>query len=139
LVATNYRLIYFDVTLEHFESVGLSHQRTDLHPHPMGAFVSDTQRALQFLAAHAVARRNEQVDRIEPNSQRGAAVLKDRLRAGVHVIATRCAGERAAIYQLVKRAVGAALPALMPQAETNLHNVRQAGVIIGEAVEEFPN
>src|SRR5581483_9687250 len=87
LVAADVGFIHFNVALHEFKAISLRHQQPNLLAHAPRGFVGDAKRALHLLAAHAVARRDEQVDRIEPNRQRRAAVLKDRASARVHMIA----------------------------------------------------
>ena len=73
-------LIHLDMALQERHIVRFAHELADLLAHAIGGFVGDAKLAFQFLAAHAVARRDEQVDCIEPNRQGRAAVLKDRAR-----------------------------------------------------------
>lgn len=98
--------------------------------------IGHAKRALEFLAAHAVARRDKEVDRIEPRLKRRAAVLKDRAGAGVDVIAAGGAGEGPASGDLVKGALNAAFAADVAKAIADLHDSRQASIVVLELREE---
>jgi hypothetical protein len=50
-------------------------------------FICGAERALHLLAAHAAARSNKQIDRIEPSLHRRVTVLKDRARTRVNMVA----------------------------------------------------
>jgi len=96
--------------------------------------------ALQFLAAHAVARRAEQIDRVEPANQRRAGILKDGASGRVHMVTTGGADIGAATGELVVRAVLTAGRTLKAgAAEANLHDVFKAGVLGREALKELTN
>src|ERR1019366_1620972 len=103
LITAHIRLINFDVALEHFKAIGLDHQLADLLTHAPCRFVGHAKRPFQFLAAYAVARRDKQIDRIEPNLERRTGILKDGASGRVNVVATVSAGEGAALLKLVER------------------------------------
>ena len=88
-----------------------------------------------------MARRAEQIDRVEPANQRRPRVLKDGASGRVHMMAARGANIGATLLQLVERAVGgAALGAIEAgAAEANLHDVFKAGVLGREALKELTN
>lgn len=79
---------------------------------------------------------DEQIDGIEPRLQRRAAVLKDRSGARVDVIPASGARVCLAVRHLVKRRFNAALAAHMALAKADFHHMREAGFLIGEALEE---
>lgn len=108
---------------------------------PVSGLVGHTKLALQFLAAHAVARRAEQIHGVIPRDERGARVLKDGASGRVHMMAARGANVGAALLQLVERAFDrTALGAVKAGApETNLHDVFKAGVFGIEALEKLAN
>ena len=84
-----------------------------------------------------MARGGEQVDRIKPELERRAGVLKDGASGWVDVIATSGTGKGPAVAHAVKRAFRAALPAGVLHAIADVHDVREARLIIGEALEKF--
>lgn len=127
------------MSLEHFETIGLRHKVADLLTDTPRRLIGDAERPLQFLATHAVARRDKEVDRVKPRLQRRAAVLKDRPCARVDMIAASRAGERAATCDLVKGALYAALAADMAKAVADLHNPRQASIVVFELREKVAN
>ncbi len=86
-MTANISLIKLNMALEHFEPVRLPHKVADLLAHAPRGLVGHAKRALKFLAAHAMARRDEKIDRIEPRLQRRAAILKDRSGARINVVA----------------------------------------------------
>lgn len=124
---------------EHFEAISVRHQVADLLANSPRGFISHAEPALKFLAANAVARRDEQVDCIEPRLERRAAVLKDRSGAGVDVSATCGAGECPAASDLMKCAFDAAFSTDMAQAVADFHDAVKAGVIILELRKEVAN
>src|SRR5690606_18536567 len=93
-----------------------------------------------FLAAHAVARRAEQIDRVEPANQRRPRVLEDGPGGRVHMVSAMGANVGAALRQLVVRRVLGTDGAFEAGAtEANLHDVIEAGVFGREALEELAN
>jgi hypothetical protein len=130
-------LVQFDVTLQHLEAVSRRHQRADLLPHAPSRLVRHAELALHFLAAHAMARRDEEIDRVEPQRQLRAAVFEDRSGAWVDMMTAGGTGESAATRDLVEGGFNAAFLAGVTHAVTHVHDVIQAGVIVGVARKEF--
>ena len=98
------------------ESLRPFHELADLLAHAPRGFVGDAKRSL-------AARRDEQIDGIEPQLQRRAAALKDRPGGRVQVIPALSARERPAVRELVERAFDAASPAGAPKPEPNFHDL----------------
>lgn len=119
----------------------LGGQIADLLPDAIGGLIRYSKLALEFLAAHAVARRAEPIHGVEPANQRRARVVQDSVGGRVHMVAARRANKGAALRQLVEFRVNrAALAAIKTSAaEPDLHNVREASVVVGEALEELAN
>lgn len=112
----------------------------DLLADPVGGFVGDAKLALEFFAAHAVARRAEQIHGIKPANQRRPRVVQDSASGGVHMMTAVGANERATGSQLVVSAFLAARTALKASAtKPHLHDVGEAGVIVGKTLEELAN
>ena len=84
-----------------------------------------------------MARRDEQIDGIEPNLQRRAGVLKDRASGRIKVRAAGSTGPGPAIGHAMECAIDTACRADVPFTEPNVEDVRQAGFIIGEALEKI--
>lgn len=123
------------------ERLRLGGQIADLLPDAIGGLIRHPKLALEFLAADTVARRAEQIHGVEPANQRGARVVQDGVGGGVHMVAARRANKGAALRQLVEGRVNrAALGAVETSAaEPDLHDVREASVVVGEALEELAN
>lgn len=85
-----------------------------------------------------MARRDKQIDRIEPKLERRPGIFKDRASSRVNVVTTSSARIGPAIFHLVERRFLAAFPAYVAHPETHIHDVIKAGLIIGEAFEEVP-
>ncbi len=81
--------------------------------------------------------RDEQIDRIEPNLQRRAGVLKNRPGSRVNVVPAVGARKGAALRELVEGAVYLARTAGMPDAKSYFHDVAQTGGFVRETGEEL--
>jgi hypothetical protein len=125
------------MALQHFEAISLRHRDAYLMTNPPRCFICDAERAPHLFAADAVARRNKQIDRIEPSLQRRVTVLKDRARAGVDMIAALRARIGAALRELVERRISVALDADMPQPVADIHDPLEASIIGWEPGEEL--
>lgn len=80
----NISLVEFDVTGEQgVETLCLAHKVADWLTDAVCGLVGHPKLALEFLTAHAVTRRAEQIDRIEPRHERGARILEDGSCGGV--------------------------------------------------------
>src|SRR5208337_4887959 len=101
--------------------------------------IGHAKRPLHLLAAHAVTRRDKEVDRIEPLLQRRPAVLKDGPGTRIKIVAAMRAGKRLTVCELVKRRVFAAFPAYVAQSVTDFHNAGQASVIVRKFGEKLAN
>ena len=86
-LAADERLIDFNVPAKRRIAVNVRHVRADQMRHAERGRVADAQLPLQFLRGHAVARRCEEVDRIEPLHERRVAVREDRALHRVDVMA----------------------------------------------------
>ena len=116
-----------------------SGQVADLLPHAPSGLIRHTKLALQFLAADTVARRAEQIHRIEPRNERGACVVKDGVSSRRNLEPAFRAGIDAAFAQLVERdANRTARRTIHCRAtEANSHDVNEASLFIGEAGKEL--
>src|SRR5690242_89093 len=93
---------------------------------------------MQLHAAYAMARRGEQIDRIEPVLQRRARLLEDRAGAGVDVTAAMRAAIGLAVLKAMERSVhDAAHTAVMAKAKSDIHQAFKAGGVIREPLEEL--
>ncbi len=119
------------------DAFGAADQLANLLAHAPAGFLRDAEHAMQLHARHAVARRHEQVDGIEPRLERRAAVLEDRPGARVDVMAAVGAAVGLARRDPVERGVGLAAGAGEPLAEANRHHVVETRVFVGEAGEEL--
>ena len=63
------RLVNFDVTAKHLETVDLAHKIANLMADAPSGLIGDAERSLHFLSAHAVARRDKEIDRVKPGLQ----------------------------------------------------------------------
>lgn len=86
-------------------SADFCQELADLLAYASSRLVGDAESALHLLTTQAVARRNKEVDGIEPELQRRAAVLKVGASAGTDVVAAVGAGESLALLQPVEVAL----------------------------------
>ena len=113
------------------------HLFADFVTDPPCSLVRDAQLALKLFAAHPVACRDEQVDRIEPNLKRCPGVLKDCASGRIQMIATSRTSPSTAVAHAVKRAIYAASIADVALAKPDRENVLKASFVIREAFEEI--
>lgn len=139
MATANIGFVQFDMTSQQgVEALRLAGKIADLLPDAVGGLIGHAKLALEFFAAHAVARRAEEIHCIEPANQRRPRVVQDGASGGVYVMAAIRADERAASSELMVGAFLAASAALKARAtKPHLHDVGKAGVIIGEALEEL--
>ncbi len=86
-----------------------------------------------------MARRDEQIDRIEPRLERRTGIFKNRAGSRVNVVAAMRAGKGTAVAHAVERRESMALAARMLHAEANVHDVLEASFVIREPGEEVAN
>jgi len=125
------------MTLQHRLKVMLVHLLADFVSDPPCGLIGHPKLALQFFAGNAVACRDKQVDRVKPNLERRACVLKDRASRGVDMITAGSAGKRTAVAHAVERAFDAAGPADVTRSETDVEDMLKASFIIGEPLEKI--
>ena len=94
---------------------------------------------LKLFTAHAVARRGEEIDGIEPANERRARIVQDRVSGRRDLEEAGAAGINSAVAQLVELNPNAAAvrAVYLSAAEPNSHDVLKAGFLIREAREEL--
>lgn len=135
-LAAYVRFINLDMAGQKRLHFTLVHLFADFVAHAPSGLVRHAELPLEFLAAHAVARRDEKVDRIKPDLERRPGVLKDRASGRVKMIATGGTGPRAAVAHAMKGAFNTASPADVTLAEAHVEDMHEAGLIVGEALKE---
>lgn len=113
-----------------------SDEAPDLLAQAVGGLVRDAKLPLKFLAGYAVARREEQIDGIEPRLQRRPRILKHGPGGRVEVVATMRASKRAASRHAVEGAFQATCPTHVFHAVPRRHDVGQASFLVRKAGEE---
>jgi len=122
---------------ERVKALCLTGEIADLLPDALGGLECHPNLALKFFAAHTVARGEEKMHGIELRNERRARIVQDFASGRVHVVATIGANERATRCKLVVRCFLLASAALKAgAAETELQDLCDASVIIGEALEK---
>jgi hypothetical protein len=81
-----------EVTAKPIAAVHHRHVLADKAGHTPRCLVGDAQLALQFLCRHAVPRRGEQVDCVEPKLKRSAGLFERRPDRGMQVVTAPLAG-----------------------------------------------
>ena len=102
-------------------AVNLGHQLANLVPHAPRRLVRHAQLALQFLRGNAMARRSEQVDRVEPFLKRRARVLERSPDHRIDAMAAPLASVGRFLTEFVKLPVLATFGAIAGIAMTELH------------------
>jgi hypothetical protein len=120
-------------------AVGNRHVLADLVPHPPSGFIAHTELPLKFLGWHAVARRAEEIHRVEPGLKRRPGALERSADHGVNVMAAPRAGIGRHVSEPSEAAMLAALGAVEILTETHLHQVIETHIVIGEHLEEPMN
>ena len=128
-VAAHHRFVCLDVARKLVVAVHNRQILADFVAHAPRRLVVHAQLALQFLGRHAVARRGEQIHRIEPLLQRRMRAMKRRSGHGVQMF-TALAGVSGLLCELAEFAPLAAARAFAVRAKARLEQIVQAGVVI---------
>lgn len=107
--------------------------------HTPRGLVGDAKLALQFSAAHAVARGGEQEDCVEPELQGGAALFKDCAYLRVDVVAAPLAGIGLLALKTIPLRFTLAFWANVTLSEAHIEQVFKAGFVARELLEELAN
>jgi len=137
--AAHIRFIHFHFAKKRELAINLRDVLTNLMPHAPRAFVRHSKLSLQFLSRNAVPGSGKKVDRIKPELQRSAAVLKGSANRRVKVMAAPLAGVGPFRLNLVPVRLALAFRAGMALAKTYGENVCKAGIVRGELLEKVPN
>ena len=120
-------------------AVNGTHVFADFVRHPKSGRIGDAQLALQFLGGNTVARRGEQVERIEPLLQWNAGSLEHGSDHRVNVMSAPLALVGRLFANTRKLAVLVALRAVQAFAVTQLLQKFEAGAIVGKLLKEVCN
>lgn len=121
---------------QHPLKVGSGHLSADHVAHAPSSLIGHAKLALKFLATHAVAGRDKEIDRIEPRLKRGASVLKNCASSRIEVVAAGSASPRTTIGQTVEGGLYTAGAADVARAVADIEDVDEASLIIRETLEE---
>ena len=118
-------------------AVDAGHESSDAAGHAPGGLVGHAELLLQFGGGHAVAGGGEQIDRIEPELQRGSAVGKRRAGGRVEMMTAPLAGTGALGVELVPSAAAFTARAAVSLRVTDREDVSEADLVVGEHLEEL--
>lgn len=136
VLAANISLINFDVSRQIVVAINFAHVLADFVTDAPRGLVGHAKLALQFLRRDAVSGRGEQVHGVEPLLQRRPGILKRRSGHRVNVVAAPRAGIGGKLRQPHETTFLAALRAFKCLAMARLHQMREAAIVIREALEK---
>ena len=135
-MTTNHRFVGFDMARQWRVTVHNGEVLADFMACAPRGFVVHRKLALQFLGGHAVARRGEQVHRIEPLLQRHVRPMEWRSSHRVNVL-TALAGICGHLRELFVFSGLAAAGAFVIRAKASFEQMLKAGVVVGEHLHEL--
>jgi len=129
-------LVHLDVTLQRF-AFGPDHRDPIAMQHRPGNAVVRAQGDGQGLGRHAVLRGGQMPGRFEPRGERRTGLVEDRACGHADLVPTG-ATHKAAPCRSPRLANGAAGSAEEPVRPAEQFDVAQAGVVVGEHLDEAP-
>lgn len=136
-VPANNRLINFDLPKQGPLPVNIGNVPADMVRHTPRGLVGNAKLTLQFLRGNAMPGSGEQIDRVEPQLQRRAAVFKRRAHSRMKMMAAPLAGVGAFGLDAIPVRPASAFRADMPLTKASLEKMLDAGFVGGELGEEL--
>lgn len=139
VISAHIRFINFDIARKLILPVNHRHMLANLMADAPRGFVSHAKLALQFFARYAVTRGGEQIDRVEPQLERSAAVFERSANSRVNMMSAPLAGKSAFSFDAIPFRGTLALGANIRLAKANFEQVLQAGLIVRELSKKLTN
>ena len=137
-LAADVGFIGFDFTEQRPLTVNGFHVLANQVRHAPSGFVGNAKLPLQFLRGNTVARRGEKVDRVEPELQRSAAVLKRSSDSRMEMMAAPLAGVGALGLKPEPPGLAAALRADVALTKADVEQMPQTRLVIRKHCQELP-